>query len=136
MKALIRWESAKPIREARKKSLPADVEKFYVLSLTGLPMFGGIEGRVPNRDDRPQISSGERLANLQKNTLLQVRRKDPMRPERVEEFEEGMLFLFSRDDRPIREESKEIVFQTKMGPLELKAKFVLKEMVYRGQLEL
>ncbi|MDP8990447.1 MAG: hypothetical protein M3N41_10270 [Acidobacteriota bacterium] len=109
---------------------------FYALSLTGGPMFGAGDDRGRNRGDRPEFSSSQRIADLQKTTRLQVKRKDAMRPERIQEFEQGMLFLFSRDDRPIRSESKEVLFQTKMGPLELKVRFVLKDMIYRGQLEL
>jgi hypothetical protein len=135
-KAVIRWESAKPIREARKKALPEDIEMFYALSLTGGPMLAAVDGRGRNRDDRPEFSLSQWIADLQKTTLLLVKGKDAMRPERIEEFERGMLFLFSRDDRPIRGDNKEVLFQTKMGPLELKVKFALKEMVYRGHLEL
>ena len=52
------------------------------------------------------------------------------------DHETGIMFLFSRDDHPIKRDDKEVTFQTKLGPLQLKARFVLKDMLYRDQLEL
>ena len=45
------------------------------------------------------------------------------------------MFYFSRFD-PITPANKEITFTTKMGPLEIKAKFTLKDMMYKGKLGL
>jgi hypothetical protein len=45
------------------------------------------------------------------------------------------MYYFSRMD-PIKPSNKEITFSTKIGALEFKAKFQLKDMSYRGKLEL
>jgi hypothetical protein len=47
-----------------------------------------------------------------------------------------MLFLFPYTTQPIKPEDKEVTFLTKMGPMELKVKFALKDMMYKGQLTL
>jgi hypothetical protein len=45
-----------------------------------------------------------------------------------------MLFLFTKEAIPLSLDDKEVDFTTHLGPLEVKAKFVLKEMKYRGKL--
>ena len=45
----------------------------------------------------------------------------------------GTLFYFSRDE-PIKD--GQVTFVTKMGPLEVKAKFTVKDMMYHGKVEL
>jgi hypothetical protein len=47
----------------------------------------------------------------------------------------GTLFYFSRD-LALRLEDKQATFVTKLGPIDLKCRFTLKEMMYRGKLEL
>ncbi len=41
-------------------------------------------------------------------------------------------FYFERTE-PIFPDDKQVTFVTKLGPLEAKAKFILKEMVYQGR---
>ena len=47
----------------------------------------------------------------------------------------SIMFYFPRDPA-ITLADKEVVFVTRMGPLALKAKFPLKNMVYQGKLDL
>ena len=47
----------------------------------------------------------------------------------------SFLFYFQRGD-PIRPDDKQVTFVTKLGPLEVRAKFILKEMLYQGKLAL
>ena len=47
----------------------------------------------------------------------------------------GTLFYFSRV-LPLSLDDRQVTFVTKMGPLEVKCKFILREMLYRGALEL
>jgi hypothetical protein len=136
-KPVIRWESAKPIQDARKKSATDDFAKYYVLSLSGTPRNGAL--RPPFGDDNadPRRPNREQMqANLLQSTQLQIKGKSLLKPERSEPSETGILFLFSRDDHPIKREDKEVIFQTKLGPLELKARFALKDMLYHDRLEL
>jgi hypothetical protein len=143
MKAVVRWESAKPIREARMAQAPAEFAKYYVIGLAGFPMRMGPEGGPGedqggrgNRTDRRRPEAGQMKANLEQATQLQIRNREILRPEKVMETEDGLRFLFSRDDHPIKRDDRDVTFQTKLGFLSLKVKFSLKDMVYRGQLEL
>ena len=45
----------------------------------------------------------------------------------------GTLFYFPRSE-PIKD--GQVTFDTKMGPIEVKCRFTVKEMMYRGKLEL
>jgi hypothetical protein len=79
----------------------------------------------------------ERMAAM---TQLQRKGKDPLHPEHVltgiDQNRTLILFLFPRDKQPITIEDKEVTFVTKMGPAEMKAKFVLKDMMFDGKLDL
>lgn len=136
-KPVIRWESAKPIQDARKKGAADDFAKYYVLSLSGTPRNGAPATPFGDDDADPRRPGREQMqANLRQSTQLQIKGKAPLKPERIEPSETGIMFLFSRDDHPIKRDDKEVSFQTKLGPLQLKAKFALKDMLYRDQLEL
>jgi hypothetical protein len=47
----------------------------------------------------------------------------------------GTLFYFSRG-LALRPEDKNVTFSTKLGPIDVKCRFTLKDMMYRGNLEL
>ena len=59
----------------------------------------------------------------------------PLHPANVQDVDERILFFFRREE-PIDADGKEAVFVTKLGPLDVKAKFPLKDMRYEGKLEL
>ncbi len=46
------------------------------------------------------------------------------------------MFLFPKGSQPIEAADKEVTFITAMGPLGVKAKFALKDLMVKGQLEL
>ena len=77
---------------------------------------------------------------LKERTAIERKGKAPIRPEKVELIEAGNLrvpvFFFLRSADPIVAEDKDIVFHTRYGAMDLKAKFILKDMVYKGKLEL
>jgi hypothetical protein len=133
-KAGVRWESALPVREAFKRKITKDYSENYVINV-----FGDIPNAAPSNDD----SADERKVKfdiLQERTRLE-RKDDPIDLNRVELAPAtplspaGTLFYFSRV-LAIAPEDKQVTFVTKIGPLELKCKFILKEMIYRGNLEL
>ena len=131
-KVLVRWESAKPVREATAKDT-GDASDHYVISLTGFPLAA--ENPRPGRENGPPA-----VDRLKQSSELQRKGRDPIFPDRVEVNKTGnatvLLFFFPHTSQPIQASEKEVWFITKLGPLELKAKFLIKEMVYRGQLEL
>lgn len=148
----IRWESALPIQEALRVDpadgkMNPDFTKFYVLHLLGdFPALGRRRDQGSDDDgardddssDRNNTQNERRQEMLKDNTRLE--RKDGfLRVEKVEEGSRtgnlgpGTYFYFSRLD-DISMDDKQLQFVTKMGPLEIKAKFALKEMLYHGKL--
>jgi len=133
-KAGVRWESSLPVREAFKKKITKDYSENYIINV-----FGDVPNAAPSNDD----SADERKVKfdiLQERTRLE-RKDDPIELNRVELAPAtplspaGTLFYFSRV-LAIMPEDKQVTFVTKIGPLELKCKFMLREMLYRGNLEL
>jgi len=124
-KATVRWESALPVREALRPGAPGQVPEDYILN---------VFGEVPGVD----ADSGD--ANLKDNTRLE-HKGDQIKLSRVEPApknawsEDGTLFHFSRL-LALKLEDKEVTFTTRLGPLEVKCKFALKDMLYSGNLEL
>lgn len=125
-KAVIRWQSAMPVRDALKNEKTADDEKFYILNMVG---------------DVPSVGTGpEGLATLKLVTKLEHKgdaillSKVAVAP-RTNLSLAGTLFYFSRD-LALRVEDKQAMFSTKLGPIDLKCKFTLRDMMVRGNLEL
>jgi len=134
-KAIVRWDSALPVREAVKAAKSKDAEENYIIALIGdIPGVG-----VPSDDDEPAERKAK-MDNLIESTRLE-RRDDPLELQQVKiapktlSSPAGTLFYFSRV-LPIVPEDKQVTFVTKVGPLEVKCKFTLREMLYRGNLEL
>jgi hypothetical protein len=132
--ATIRWDSALPVREALESKMSVAVSENYIINV-----FGDVPSPAPSSDD----SADERKTKfeiLQERTRLD-RKGDPIELKRVElgpktAFSSpGTLFYFSRVF-PITLDDKQVTFETKIGPLEVKCKFTLKDMLYRGNLEL
>lgn len=127
--ATVRWESAKPLCAAQKRT-PDGASQFYMLALTGdFP-----DEARPRPDEAPDAAE-ERLDALRSYTKLDRKGDSPIYLDHIQSISGGEMYYFSRMD-PIKLSNKEITFVTKLGPLEFKAQFPLKDMVYRGKLEL
>jgi len=124
-KATVRWESALPVREALQRGAPGEAPPDYILN-----MFG----------DVPGVDTDSGIESLKDLTTL-AHKGDQIKLNRVEAAPKdspsagGTLFYFSRQ-LALRVTDKEAIFSTKLGPLEVKCKFTLKDMLYRGSLEL
>lgn len=150
MEATVRWESAAPIVEAQKKQPDPAAAENYIISVSGLPLFGGPPpGGGPDaqasteRPSRPAPSAEQRMAmigSLKQSSALQRKGKDPIAAGRVGELEgsetPALLFYFPRSGDPIALADKEVTFSTRVGPLQLRVKFALKDMQYHGQISL
>ncbi len=144
MHAVVRWESAMPVRAANKTEAGEQAANTYIISLSGMPMMGGRRRRSEETSD----DSGERRrpdpatmqARMKDATRLERKGKDPIAPVRVEMKENGdsreTWFYFEGGGQPIELADKDVTFVTRMGPMQIRAKFTLKEMVYQGKLEL
>ena len=127
--AVVRWESALPIREAVKVKSKDDPAANYILCVTGdLPMLGKAS------NDETDDEYAQRLEMLKQYTKLE-KRGDPIYLVRCGYSKDGALFYFERNDL-ITTHDGSVTFVTKLGPLDIKCKFSVKEMVYRGKLEL
>jgi hypothetical protein len=142
----VRWESALPIQEALRigagdEKPNADFEKYYVLALIGdLAASSGRRRSSDNSDDDDdsRTRSDWRIDELKESARLE-RKDGPIRLEKVEEGSRvgsrgpGVYFYFARKD-DVSMGDKFVNFSTKLGRMEIKAKFIMKEMVYHGKL--
>lgn len=144
-KMLVRWESAVPVREASAKmedmhgSKLIDLAKeYYVISTSGAAMMGGGR-RGQDIPERPQPDFSRMEQRMIEATSLKIKGQDSIAPAKVEVLQSGAgtmtLFLFPRT-RAINPQDKEVIFETSMGPMVIKTKFALKDMMYEGQLAL
>lgn len=126
-KALVRWESALPIREAAHTKMTTDLEQNYVLSLSGdLPVMG------PRAED--EEGERERKVEMLKQ-YTKLDKKDPIFLSNAIVQRSATWFYFLRNDL-LTEKDRQVTFVTKLGPIDVKVKFNLKEMLYQGKLEL
>ena len=124
-KAIVRWESALPIREALKTKPAEALADYYILAVVG-----DLTLADPDADEAQRAS---RLEMMKEYTKLD-RHGGPIPLANLELVKkEGTLFYFSRAE-PIKD--GQVTFWTRLGPVEVKCKFSVKEMTYRGKLEL
>ena len=143
---LIRWQTALPIREAQmrakygkeaatapgaKKILDQD-PTVYVISVTGIP------GSLVNLGGAETAKR-----SIQDQTTLTVRGKPALHPNAVEFARSGdnggenvdVLLAFPKTS-PFTVADQEIDFASHIGTVDVKYRFRLKDMVFRGKLEL
>jgi hypothetical protein len=124
-KAIVRWQSALPIREALKEKPTAAGADNYILALVG-----DLALADPDEDDAQKES---RLEMMKQSTKLE-KHGGAIALANLETVKKlGTLFYFPRVE-PIKD--GQVTFTTKMGPIEVKCKFTVKEMMYHGKLEL
>jgi hypothetical protein len=151
---LVRWDSALPVREALFRTHASDLrdtehtltepDKYYVLTVVGLvrarqqvqsgatdfPDSGSNQGRMAY--DVTQTRQG--LMNL---TRLYPRNEKPIVPADVRITEAtGTVQVFFPKTVPIDPKDKEVIFQITYGSIKVTQRFKLKDMMYRGKLEL
>jgi hypothetical protein len=130
----VRWESAQPVREAFKSTLPDAFDGHYVIAVTGIPLLDN-RSRGEDEDTRP----AESLDDLAQLSSLQVKGKDYVQAGIVKrQPSNGNVFLFgfSKDMLSISKNDGEIAFATKLNHIGVKARFSPKEMLYHGELAL
>jgi hypothetical protein len=131
---VIRWQTALPMKQALARirfgaeaGTSDEARKFierqdsnYVIGLSGLP---------------PGIAAGD----VKEKTTLAVKGKSPLQPMEVqfaprERFTD--VFMTFPRTAPFTLDDKEVEFSSKIGPLSIRYKFRLKDMVFNGKLEL
>ena len=142
--ATVRWESALPIQEALRigasdEKPNADFDKYYVIALIGdLSASGRRRSSTSDDDDDSTTRADRRLEELKESARLE-RKDGPISLEKVEEGSRvgsrgpGVYFYFDRK-ADVSMDDKFVNFSTKLGRMEIKAKFTMKEMSYHGKL--
>jgi hypothetical protein len=119
LRCVIRWQSALPVRQALARDKLGIEPPNYVIALSGL---------------LPNIAHGDlREAALRAKGRAALRPSDiqfATRPDSVE-----IYFLFPKNV-PFTLDDKDIEFSTRVGPWDVKYRFHLKDLLYRGRLEL
>ena len=136
----VSWRSALAFRQAVAKAkfgaeagTSADAKKMvdeeppsYLITISGL------SGRALHGGDKMKES-------LMQNTSLLVKGKDPIQATDVQtggnEQRPVLIFVFPKT-APITLDDKDVEFSTKLGPIAVKQKFHLKDMVLNGKLDL
>ncbi len=124
-KTIVRWESALPIRLALKAK-PADgPEEFYRIAVVGDLALADADETDEERQSRVDM--------LKEYTKLD-KKGGAIPLAKIELVKKaGTVFYFPRTD-PVKD--GQVTFLTKMGPVEVKCKFTVKDMMFRGKLEL
>ena len=139
LKVSIRWASALPIKQAlirsrhegdfeetsQDKAHLTQIEKQYVVAVSGLP--GRMERFLQNTDHIKQATTLKR----KKNATIQAQSVEVVPREQFIE----LYFFFSRSN-PILVNEKNVEFKMELGPIKIKRKFKLKDMVFNDKLEL
>lgn len=134
----VSWRSALPLRKAIIRSrmgdsseVPANAQQLlatepqdYIVVVSGIP------ARLAQLIQNPDLLN---------RSSLKIGRRDPVPPEKVD-FQTRVqsvdaYFAFPRT-KPIMLEDKEVEVDLKLGTMEAKRKFSLKDLVYNGKLEL
>jgi hypothetical protein len=142
-RGVVRWESAKPVLEALRTPLPEALANHYVISVSGIPMLSTSRQRSADSDADATVSQApneDMLERIKGLTYLEPKGKAPAQPGLVQQSTSTsretrtLLFGFSKDLLSLTPEDKEVTFTTHLGNLQVKAKFNLKEMMYRKAL--
>ena len=133
LKLTVTWRSATPIRQAaaratgdaavsaEEKKLLDRADELYIVALGGVPGFymrlvpGAATTTFLKRNGKPPIALSEG-GLLPGQTLT-------------------LFFGFPRTD-PITLDDKDVEFVTKLGQIDIKKKFTLKDLVFHGRLDL
>jgi hypothetical protein len=127
----LRWESAKPIREAELKTrdtnAPTVDESHYAIAVYGVP------SRMANGDPQKLADQYKKEAALKRDG------KKDIKPSEVQvlEREDGpvVVFLFPRS-KEITSQDRRIEFDAKLGRLEVSSTFFSEDMQFQGKLEI
>jgi hypothetical protein len=138
--AVICWESARPIIEATKVELPSSFRDHYALSVGGMPLqtlrSALSSGGETARD--PAARQKESVDRLLAGTTLTAHGRPPVAADFLVQNHEtqSVIFAFRKQDPPLAANDRNVTFEMNVRPIRVKAKFELKDMLYRGALAL
>jgi hypothetical protein len=114
----------------QRASRPEGDAAAYIVTVADLPRAGEYMGGMI-------AAAVNRLDQLVAATSIVIKGKPALTPEKVEHGRDGtsLLFTFPRTS-PISLDDKEVEFVTRIGAMEVRRRFKLKDMVYQGKLAL
>jgi hypothetical protein len=146
---VVRWESAQPMLDATKLTLPSVLDNHYAIGVIGLPpgmlaaaaRGGGRRGRGRGENEGgaappdPEAQQRAAVEKIKAAATLSAKGRDPVSADKLLQTsaQDTIIFSFPKESFPIAASDKEIVFTLKLSAT-WKAKFELKEMIYNGQL--
>jgi hypothetical protein len=160
---LLRWQSALPVQQALARqnggssatdaqaqpaaaAAPAAApaaDSEYVIAVAGLPDWSGRRRRDADSDDSQQNSGASDedrraafLDRLKESSTLTAKGKSPFGPDKVERAADGSILLYFPKSEALSLDDKEVEFATRVGPMDVKHKFKLKDMTWQGKLAL
>ncbi len=157
LQVMVRWDSALPVRQALLRSTPAatpetgyspaQAGKDYIITILGLVPGGTYRpaGRLDTQSTSDTLDSTgrgahdpeEMLEGLMSASRLFPKGLAPIAPEDVKlDPATGAIHLFFPRTEAIRPANKEVSFATRFGSMKIEKTFRLKDMVYKGKLEL
>jgi hypothetical protein len=126
----VRWESAKPVLEALKTPLAEVFANHYVISVSGIPT--AYATARTSKDDESGVD------RMKSQTYLEAKRLFPVHAEVAQQAPgastQTFLFGFPNDKLHLSLDDNEVTFVTQVGQSSIRAKFNLKEMIYRDTL--
>ena len=139
----VQWESALPVRLADAKMSggtadPATMKplKEYVIAVIGLPK-SGFGSQWPPGDSGDGAEDAQLANHLKVMTVLSVghERLNPTKVELNQGRDARAVFHFEKSE-PITLKDKDAEFRIASDRMEIRKKFALKDMEYKGKLEL
>jgi hypothetical protein len=140
--AMVRWESALPIRQAQKDAAVPD-GNWYVISVAGLVPAGRY--RTMGKTETSSSSDGsvdarnpeELLEAFMAYSKIEQKGGISLQPENVKlEAATGVVRIFFSRKTLIDPDRGDVLFVTHFGKLNVKAKFHVSGMKYHGKIEL
>lgn len=127
----LRWESALPVRsaelKARDTSAPTLDEAHYAIAVYGVPR------RMASADSKDSANQLKKEASLKRDG------KKDVKPSSVEVLQRDdgpvIVYLFPRS-KEITGKDKRVLFDARIGRLQLTESFYTEDMTYQGKLEL
>jgi len=130
---LARWESAAPVQLAGGPSFAAELVKYHIIRLRGMPLLAA------SKTETVLARNQDILVAIERGSTLE--RKDTATPcARLfvgsGDAAQDLLLFFERSAKPITVNEKVITLECRFRPFHVSIKFPLKEMVYKGTLAL
>jgi hypothetical protein len=121
----VTWESAAPVRLARREPLTAEFERHYAIRVAGIPARAFLQS-----DGAPAIFP------LLNGASLRVRGRKPLRADYVLPIpaKKSVMFAFPAAGFPLRREDRFVSFAMNVNEMVVKARFDLRAMSFRDLL--